>query len=123
MNRHQMSPANHFRGWREQTVDKTTGFRQFEEKFWSSFFKSSRSGGRGAILALRRGRNSLFMALFFLPSFFFCAFLVKRKSGTNKFVQYYKLNTFGLQPAPANHRSGWRELVASYKVKNESVRP
>ncbi|MBQ7335212.1 MAG: hypothetical protein IJW92_01905, partial [Clostridia bacterium] len=65
----------------------------------SSFFKSSRSGGRGALLALRRGRNSLFMALFFLPSFFFCAFLVKRKSGANKFVQYYKLNTFGLQPA------------------------
>ena len=27
------------------------------EKFWSSFFKSLRSGGRGALLVLRRARN------------------------------------------------------------------
>ncbi|MBQ7335022.1 MAG: hypothetical protein IJW92_00925, partial [Clostridia bacterium] len=59
----------------------------------------------GALLALRRGRNSLFMALFFLPSFFFCAFLVKRKSATNKFVQYYKLNIFGLQAETPNRVS------------------
>ncbi|MBQ7336457.1 MAG: hypothetical protein IJW92_08305, partial [Clostridia bacterium] len=61
----------------------------------------------------RRGRNSLFTALFFLLSFFFCAFLVKRKSATNKFVQYYKLNIFGLQAV-------WENFFKSFPTKTAS---
>jgi len=52
----------------------------FYEKFSPAFFKRRRSGGRGALLARRNGRNKP-SALFFLPSFFFCAFFGKRKSG------------------------------------------
>ena len=51
------------------------------QKFSPAFFKRRRSGGRAALLALRRARNTPKTALFFLPSFFFCAYVVKRKSG------------------------------------------
>ena len=45
-------------------------------KFWSSFFKSLQGLGR------RPMENSVF----FLPSFFFCAYGVKRKSGSVELV-------------------------------------
>ena len=47
------------------------------EKFWSSFFKSLRGGGREALLALRRGRNNL--GVFFLITFSFAPMVSKEK--------------------------------------------
>ena len=51
------------------------------------------------------GENPLFSALFFLPSFFFCASFAKRKSGIKVFAQINQSCVFGLQPAGAKSSS------------------
>ena len=58
------------------------------KKFWSSFFKSLRSGGRVALLARRNGRN-IFTAFLF-ASFFFAPLSCKEKA-TNKFIHFNEL--------------------------------
>jgi len=51
-----------------------------EKVFARLFQKAARIQRRGALVALRRGRNSPNGAFLFV-SFFFCAYMVKRKSG------------------------------------------
>jgi hypothetical protein len=50
------------------------------ESFGRAFLKARAGGGREALLALRRARNPPNGAFLFV-SFFFCAYMVKRKSG------------------------------------------
>ena len=50
------------------------------EKFCVAFSKATAHPTRGALVAARTRRNILH-ALFFLLSFFFCAYFAKRKSG------------------------------------------
>ena len=59
---------------------------QNARKFWSSFFKSLRSGGRGALLAVRRRRNS--PGGVFFCELFFCAYGIKRKVGDDFLCRY-----------------------------------
>ena len=56
-------------------------------KFWSSFFKSLRGGGRRALLAVRRRRNSP-NGVSLLLSFSLCTFCVKEKSGNDFLCRY-----------------------------------
>ena len=79
-----------------QTVDKITDFRQLDESFDQTFSKVC--GVEGEKPSSRSAEREIFhqTALFFLPSFFFCASLVKRKSGINEFAQINKLYAFGL---------------------------
>ena len=66
----------------------------FDEKFWSSFFKSLRGGGCGSLLALRRGRN-FFLGVSFcgeLASLLFSLRLFPaKKKWSNKFVLFNEL--------------------------------
>ena len=69
------------KGGANETVDKTTDFRQFDEKFSPAFFKRRRGGGCVSLLAEHevlvnllassfscRGRNSLFYGAFLFVS-------------------------------------------------------
>ena len=68
-----------------QIVDKTNEFRQFTESFGQAFPKSLRSGGRAALLALRRARKKL--SAFSFCKLFLCAYMVKEKA-TKIFLQF-----------------------------------
>jgi hypothetical protein len=68
-------------------------------KFWSSFFKSLRGGGRVALLAPRKGRNTLFGVSFCgeLASLLFSLRLFPaKKKWSNDFVLYNELSFFNM---------------------------
>ncbi|MBO5294116.1 MAG: hypothetical protein J6B71_02565, partial [Clostridia bacterium] len=62
-----------------QTVDKTNGFRQIAESFGQAFSKACAVEAAQASSPSAEGEKTCFSAFFFLLSFFFCAFFVKRK--------------------------------------------